>query len=311
MPRLARCIPRCHPAGHDGAVTDAAPKPPDLSAARAEVLAFVAGSPMAQNPPRAVAVAPLRPLSPELEAKLAARAGAPAAGHDNLGARVVLPSALLALLDAIGVVVGIVAGHYVLAVVAAVLFVPLAALAIAGARLAARDPLRLSVADRRAIATASRWQSKQAWTGSLAYCQERGVVIAAARVAERIAHSPAWRSGRIDEQRIHLDLAAELDQIDEQAHRVAAARHATAGAGLGDPAAVDAAWEAVLNRVAALTEYANQLSGYDTRPAGELTAQGDPVRDSSLLAGSARDEMALDQLIALTYYLNANRGDRS
>jgi hypothetical protein len=291
-------------------VTDSAAKQPDLSAARAEVLAFVAGSPMAQNPPRANAVAPLRRLPPELEAKLAGRAGVDASPRDRIGSRIVLPSAVLAVLDAIGIVIGIATDRYALAIVAAVLFVPLTTAAVLGARFAKRDPLRLTAADRRAIADASRWESKQAWTGPVAFCQERGLIIAAVRMAERIARSPAWRSGRIDEQRVRLDLGAELDQIDDQAHRVAMARHQQDGRALGDPTAVDAAWEAALNRVAALTEYANQISGHDARPT-ELIAQGDPVRDSTLLAGSARDEIALDQLVALTYYLNANRGDLS
>jgi hypothetical protein len=173
--------------------------------------------------------------------------------------------------------------------------------AVLGARFAAGDPLRLTAADRRAITQACRWQSTQEWTGPLAHCEERGLVIAAARAAERIADSPAWRSGRIDEQRVRLDLHAELDQIDEQAHRVAAARREHGGTA----PVIEAAWETALNRVSALTAYAHQLAEY--KGPAELTAQGDPVRDSDLLAGSVRDELALDQLAALTNYLDANR----
>jgi hypothetical protein len=38
-----------------------------------------------------------------------------------------------------------------------------------------------------------------------------------------------------------------------------------------------------------------------------LARRGDPVRDADLMAGSVRDEMAVDELVALTYYLSANR----
>src|SRR5581483_11732184 len=116
---------------------------------------------------------------------------------------------------------------------------------------------------------------------------ERGLVLTAARAAERIARSATWRSGRLDDQRLHLDLGAELDQIDQQAHRIATARHGT-GSGPapgalhlghvltrpdspqsgrigGTTPAIDAAWEAALNRVAALTGYANRLEAHDAR----------------------------------------------
>lgn len=309
---MRRGIPPGRPERHDGAVTEPAPKQPDLTAAREMVMAIVAGSPMAGNPPTAQAVAPLRRLPAELEAKLASRAVLPAtteAPGARVMSRVVVPSALLAVLDAALVVAGIVSGHYVLAVVAAVLLVALIALTILGARVAARDPLRLTAADRRAIARASTWQSVQPWTGPLATCQERGLVIAAARAAERIVRSPAWRSGRLDEQRIRLDLGSELDQIDDQTHRIATARHEHGAVELGNAEVVDKAWEATLNRVAALTAYADELDGSAARRAAELTAQGDPVRDSNLLAGSVRDEMAFDQLLALNLFLNANRDD--
>jgi len=143
------------------------------------------------------------------------------------------------------------------------------------------------------------------WTGPLSSGSERGLVIAAAAAAERIARSPTWRSGRLDEQRVRLDLATELDQIDEQAHRIGTARH-EGGAAPGTTPVIAAAWEATLNRVAALTAYASHLDGYDERRRTALARQGDPLRDSDLMAGSVRDELASDELTALMFYLGAN-----
>jgi hypothetical protein len=76
---------------------------------------------------------------------------------------------------------------------------------------------------------------------------------------------------------------------------------------MGTAPVVDAAWETTLTRVAALTAYANELDGADTKRIDAMTRQGDPVRDSDLMAGSVRDELAVDQLLALTLFLNANR----
>jgi hypothetical protein len=293
-------------------MTAGPPKQPDLTMARQQVMALVAGSPMSMRPPTVNAVAPLRALPAELETKLAARAQAglvPTGTEHPRGRvwhRVVIPSGGLAVVDAGGVAVAAGAGHPVLAIVAGALFVPLAAVAALGARFAAGDPLRLTTRDRRAINDASRWQSTQVWTGPLSSSAERGLVIAAARAAERIARSATWRSGRIDEQRLRLDLGAELDQIDDQAHRIASARHEHGTAAMGTAPVIDAAWEATLNRVAAVTAYADQLDGYDKRRAEALAGLGDPVRDSNLMAGSARDEMAVDELVALTYFLSAN-----
>ncbi len=291
-------------------MSDAAPKQPDLTTARAVVMATVAGSPMARTP-SVTAAAPLRALPAALEAKLATRAVSAdgGSGQGRVRQRVVVPSAGLAVIDAVGIAVGLASGHYALAAVAAVLFVPLAALAAFGARFAARDPLRLTTAERRAIRAACRWQSRQEWTGPLSSCAERGLVIAAARATERIARSSTWRTGRLDEQRLRLDLGNELDQIDDQAYRIAAARHEHGTAAPGSAPVVDAAWEATLNRVAALTAYADRLDGYDTQRVEALTRQGDPVRDSNLMAGSVRDELAIDELVALTYYLSANLDD--
>jgi hypothetical protein len=280
-------------------VTDAAPAEPDLRAARERILAVIAGSPMSRTPPQARAAAPLRPLPPELEARLPGRAltAAPDPAATVSARRVVLPATLLALLDLVGVTAGLSTGHYVLAVIAGILFVPLAGIAGIGAGLLRRRPARLTGPERRAIAAASRWDSKQAWTGPIEFCQERGLVIAAAREAERIVSTPGWRSGALGEQRVRLDLVAELDQIDAQAHRIALARHVDRS----DSPAVDQAWDTAVDRVAALASYADNLRG--------LSGPANPARESDLLAGSAGDELALERLAALTVFLDAGRGE--
>jgi hypothetical protein len=266
------------------------------------VLATIAGSPMSRTPPQAHATAPLHPLAPQLEAKLTAHELAirPAALETSSRVsmhRVVAPAGLLALLDLAGVAAGLSSGHDVLAVIAGILFVPLAAIAVVGAGLLRRDPARLSGAERRAIAAASQWDSKQSWTGPIEFCEERGLVIAAAREAERIVGTPEWRSGVLAEQRVRLNLGAELDQIDEQAHRIALARHVDRS---GSPA-VDAAWESALNRVAALSAYADGIGG--------LSGPANQARESDLLAGSAGDELALERLAELTVFLDAGRSE--
>jgi hypothetical protein len=269
--------------------------PPDLTRARQDVLALVAGSALNKHP-HLEASAPLRTLPPQVEAKLAATSA------PDLGRRVVGPSAGLAVLDAVAVVVAIATGHVVLAIVAAVLFVPLAVLALLGRRYGNR----LTVADRARIMVASRWRSHQNWDGPLGLGRERGLVLAAVAAAARIAATPGWRSGRLDEQRVRLDLATELDQIDDQAHRIAVARVTATG----DPAAEEAAWTAALDRVAALTAYADELDGSAQRRREAVAAAGgDPVQDGQLLAGATLDRFALEHLLALTTFLGAQNGE--
>jgi hypothetical protein len=285
-------------------VSEEAPKP-DLTAARAEVLALVRGSPMSQHPPGVRAVAPLRPLPPEVEARLST----PGSQDAAVWGRVVLPSGALAVVDGVGVGIGAADGHPVLAIAAGILFVPLAALAVFGARFAGRNPSRLTLRDRRALARASQWHSRQSWTGGLATSSERGLVIAAAAAVERIARTAAWRAGRFGEPRIRLDLVRELDQIDEQAHRIALARTEYGPATPGSAPVVDGAWDTVVDRVAALTAYAKQVEQLDIQRADALTRTGDPVRDADLLGGTVRDEMALGELDALTVFLLAGPDD--
>jgi hypothetical protein len=68
---------------------------------------------------------------------------------------------------------------------------------------------------------------------------------------------------------------------------------------------VDQAWEAALTRVAALTCYAESLDGLARQQAVERARLGDPVRDSDLMAGLTMDEIAVEDITALTYFLGA------
>jgi hypothetical protein len=286
----------------------------DLVRARQSVLAVLAGTGGSEQPPTLQAASPLRALEPALEAKLSNRliAGLTPHGNDyprrSVVRRVVIPSALLAFLDAVGVGVAAGGGHLVLALVAAVLFIPFAFMAVAGARFAASDPQRVTTFDRRAIAKASTWQSHQAWTGPLAFCSERALVVAAVYAAERITRSPAWRSTSLDEHRVRLDLAEELDQIDAQSFRIASARYQGSAGGL--PVAVaspvaDQAWDTAVTRVAALTCYADSLDGLSKRQAEAVARNPHPLQDAGLMAGSVQDELAVSDLATLMYFRSA------
>jgi hypothetical protein len=113
---------------------------------------------------------------------------------------------------------------------------------------------------------------------------------------------------------LRIDLAAELDQIDAQAVRIVQARPDGRGGGQGisQPVspAVDAAWETTLTRVAALTCYADSLDKLAAREASAIARLGDPVRDSELLTGSVQDEIAVDELAALMFFVDAGGAGR-
>jgi len=290
-------------------VTGAPADKPDLTRPRAVVLAAIAGSALSQSgTPHVRANAPLRPLAPAAEARLGAR-NLPAPGgrpKPDLG-KVFAICALLAVLDAVVAIIAVATGHTVFAILAGILFLLLAAFALAARSAMRRDPAQVTPVDRRAIQAASRWDSKQSWTGPLVTSSERGLVVAATQAAERIARSPGWTSGALADHRIQLDLIFELDQIDDQAHRIALARQQQPGT--TDPV-LDQAWDAAVDRVAALTAYADNLDGLARSQQDAINRLGgDPVRDSNLLAGSTQDQLAFEQLYALSMFLNANGGD--
>ena len=256
-------------------MTAATPRPPDLTRTREQVRGVAA----TDRRPAARAVFPLTFLDAALEAKLAQRF---AAGLTDPGdfprrtvlRRTVLPSAALAVLDAVALVAALAAGNTVLVVVAGVLLVIFALVAVGGWRFTTDDPLRLTAAERRTVDDARTWRSGQDWAAGAG-----GLVVAAADAATRICRTPFWRVGRLHDVQVRLDLARELDAIDAEARRSADAHELP---------------EALVDRVAALTAYADQVDGYERRRAAAAT--GDPLQDFGT------DE---DEVVALLAYLNA------
>jgi hypothetical protein len=286
----------------------------ELARARESVLALIAGSAGSATAPSLQAEAPLSRPPAATAQSIAARtaAGLTPVGHDHPRSgtwrRVVVPSTTLAVLDGIAAAVAIAKGSTILAIAAGVIFLVFAGLAISGARFASSDPLRLGASDRRALRTARRWRSRQDWSGPLAFCPERGLLVAALDAARRIARTPIWQSGQLDAHRARLDLATELDQIDAGAHAVAKSRYGgpggTVNAAGGLPTAgpstpsIERAWDAVVTRVAALTCYADSLDGLPARVAAALS------RDTSG-SGATAAEFMNDDAAALDFFLGA------
>jgi hypothetical protein len=146
--------------------------------------------------------------------------------------------------------------------------------------------------------TSWRWRSGRDWLGPLAQTEERALVFVAMDVVARITASDAWRSG---DHNGRLDPGFELDQIDGRAHELAALRH-QAGDRVGrEHAAVLAdSWTALVDRVAALSGYADRLPMMAHEPT-ELADE----QVARLLAGRAGDELAADQVHALAGELPA------
>ncbi|HWC81574.1 MAG TPA: hypothetical protein VG756_16610 [Pseudonocardiaceae bacterium] len=175
------------------------------------------------------------------------------------------------------------------------------------AHYASGDPLRLSTADRRSLAAARYWQSRQGWIGPLSGTRERRLALVARDLVERIATSPAWTSGELDGHRVQLDLIAELDQIDEQAYQLAHLRSTLPD---GPHTALEQGWAALVDRVAALLVYAGRLGVFERELAAHQAEQRTRAADEQvarLLAGAARDDLAADTLQALTQDLAARR----
>jgi hypothetical protein len=141
------------------------------------------------------------------------------------------------------------------------------------------------------------WRSRQAWLGPWAQSQERRLVFVAVDAVARIARSTAWASDDLDDHRIRLDLVTELDEIDEQAFQLAVLRRK-----LGDQpdeqhaAALRRSWDALVDRVSALSAYADRLAALQS----ERNAVAADSAVARLLAGTARDELASEQVRDLT-----------
>ena len=235
--------------------SDVADPAAGLQRAREQLLARTAP---AGGIPELRAAAPLRQVSPAVQARMVARAAAGIAplGRDYprqaLWRRAIVPLGVVAVLDAVGIGIAFGSGHPTLGIGAVVVFVLVAALVASGTRSALQDPLRFGAAQQREIAASCSWSSRSDWSSVPAASPERGLVAAAAAAAQRIVASPTLAAAALGEQRGRLDLAAELDEMDTQAFQVA--RTGTAAA----PSA-DRERSAVLTRVAALHCYAADL----------------------------------------------------
>lgn len=287
----------------------------DLARARAEVLASVARltehGGLSLRPAALTTDRPLSRPPADIAGKLDARVdgGLSPDGSEYprraAALRMAVPAAGVAavgvlVLAGTAVAVAVTAAQVHLAILA---LIALVALVVGGAATAAvalyasRDRLRLTQQDRRALSGSRSWQSGQAWLGPLAETRERRLVFVAVDVVADIAGSDAWASGYLDEHRIRLDLATELDEIDEQAHRLAEVGAESPGA-----QAVGQGWDAVVDRVAALFLYAERLRAMAAdlaRHAEQERAGLADDRAATLVAGSVRDEMAADHVRAL------------
>jgi hypothetical protein len=85
----------------------------------------------------------------------------------------------------------------------------------------------------------------------------------------------------------------ELDEIDGQAYQLAALRHQL-GERLDEQhaAALGQSWDALVDRVSALSAYADRLAALES----EHAAIADDDATARLLAGTVRDELASEQL---------------
>jgi hypothetical protein len=236
-----------------------------------------AGAENALPPPSLETEYPQYPLPTALAAQLQARAaaGLSPAGSDyprrQLIPTVAAPALALAGLDAI---VGIIAAitwalsdwHTYLSATVAVLcalgFIVLTAAGVAAGYYASHDPLRLSKAQRRELDRARQWRSPRSWTGSQAAGEPRRLVEVAIDAAEQAAATAIWSSTYLDQQAIRIDLAAEIDAIDEQAYALAALDEQR-GANLGSPEQLSAraqSWATLVDQCAALVQYAQELA---------------------------------------------------
>lgn len=236
----------------------------ELERARQSVLATIETWSGDASQPSLHTPAPLGSPPDAVRARVAARvaAGLSPLGTDSptddLPRRVVIPCAVLAAADAVGIVVTALTGHLVLTVIAAVLFLPLAGIAISAARYAAHDPLRLSADDRAALDATCRWRSRQPWAEQLARNRERGLLEAVMCAAERAASSAAWKSTLLDSAGVRINLATELERTDAEAFALAGERREDADRS-------PQRWDALLDRAALLTCYADRLVTADGR----------------------------------------------
>lgn len=293
---------------------DRAAEPPDTTedAVRARLLAALRDpAPHAENPLRTPSVHTERPMRrppAALAAKQAARsrAGLPHEGGDPdaaLWSALVLPTGLLAVTDlGIGGVAELATGGALSPVLTAVWlgsFATLGGVCANAARRLGRNGLRLTAAERRTLEASRHWESRQPWRPPLTGGPERRLVSMACDLVRRVTAGPVWAADYLDDQRLRLDLTAELDQIDAQAYRLATARPAGDAAEPAGPA-----WHALIDRVVALERYADELAALDLRLAARAAVEPDDAVPE-LAAGIVRDRYAAEDLRTLTDELRA------
>ena len=126
----------------------------------------------------------------------------------------------------------------------------------------------------------------------------------------RLTASPVWTSDLLDDHRLRLNLAGELDEIDAQAFALANFRRRSGPSG----AELDALEAALVDRVAALSLYADRVTALEPLLAGLAADERASRADGELrelLAGSAGDDLAADRLRALAAELDRlGRPDR-
>jgi hypothetical protein len=257
----------------------------------------------------------LRQPSADLAAKLDARvaAGFTLDGDDypssRTWSRVVVPAIALGTLD-LALLVGsatAAAFHLHLAWLVALLslavFVACGVVAGLASITALRDPLRLTTAERRELNEAHTWQSDQPWIGRPSVTPEYHLLCVAHETVDSLAGSRTWASRYLDEHRLRLNLAQELTGIDAQACQLAHLRAQVPTAERGRVTSLDAAWNALVDRVARLKSYARGVDELD----GHVAALDDAARVAALDAqlgrlatGTALDEFAAAQVQALS-----------
>jgi hypothetical protein len=172
---------------------------------------------------------------------------------------------------------------------------------------------RLSTVERETWSDARRWVSQRQWLGPLVQASERALVFVAVDVVGGIVATQAWESQYLDDHRIRLDLMTELHEIDEQAYRLAELRQ-HAGPAVEDRhgPVLTQGWDALVDRVATLSLYANRLAALESRLAEQAAGARAALSDESaavLVAGAVRDELATDHVRALADDLLAQTGD--
>lgn len=240
------------------------------------------------------------PLGPPTEAALPHQPGN-GGGLDGIAvdarrfAQVIVAPALLALvgmlmLAGVVTVVALTAG-----VLLAVMVAVVGLLGLGGAGMVVAWRLSRRSLSRNEISAS--WRSRQAWLGPVAQSRERRLVFVAVDTVARIARSSAWASDDLDDHRIRLDLVTELDEIDDQAFQLAVLRRKLGGQpDEQHAAALRRSWDALVDRVSALSAYADRLAALRS----EQNAVAADSAVARLLAGTARDELASEQVRDLT-----------